>query len=394
VGGRPRKSEEVRDSFYAMVDSGVSVSRASAAHGVGRRSGYRWLDERAGIVRGRVRESSGPALVLEDRVEIEHGLRNGLSRRQISVEIGRHHSVVAREVTRNRNADGSYRAVSAQRRADAAMRRPKMSKLATDGELRGEVIRGLNKKWSPQQISQTLKQDFPDRPEMQVSHETIYQAIYVLPRGGLRKEIGAALRTGRAFRKPHGRVAKSKNARHIPDKVGIAERPEEVLGRTVPGHWEGDLIMGKNNKSAIGTLVERTTRTTLLLHLPDGHGAVQVRDAMIEALQSLPDLLKRSVTWDQGFEMRAHSEISVATGVAIYFADPHSPWQRGTNENTNGLLRQYFPKGTDLSVHSAEDLQRVALELNERPRATLGYRPPLEKIAELVGASTTRNRLK
>ncbi|WP_072807537.1 IS30 family transposase [Rhodococcoides yunnanense] len=372
-----------------MIDSGVPIQKASEAHGVKRKTGYRWRDERAGIVRGRVRESVGPALTLEDRVEIEVGIRIGLSYRKIGSGIGRDHSVVSRDIARNSNVDGSYRAVSAQRRADASARRPKTSKLRVHQELRAEVISRLGKKWSPQQISKTLKQDFPERPEMQVSHETIYQAIYVLPRGGLKKEVEKALRTGRTFRKPHGRVAKSKNARHIPDKVGIADRPDEVEGRKIPGHWEGDLIMGKNNKSAIGTLVERTTRTTLLLHLPDGHGAVQVRDAMIEAMESLPDLLKRSVTWDQGFEMRAHAQISAATGVAIYFADPHSPWQRGTNENTNGLLRQYFPKGTDLSVHSLEELRRVALELNERPRATLGYRPPLEKFAELIGAPTT-----
>ncbi|RRQ24902.1 IS30 family transposase [Rhodococcus sp. Eu-32] len=371
-----------------MIDSGVPIKKASEAHGVRRKTGYRWRDERAGIDREKVRVSFGPALRLEDRVEIEIGVRNKLSLRQIGRDIGRNHTVISYEIKHHSNVDGSYRAVSAQRRADDAVRRPKESKLVVNQELRGEVIAGLQKKWSPQQISETLKQKYPDRPEMQVSHETIYKAIYVLPRGGLKKEVDKALRTGRTFRKPHGRVAKSKNARHIPDKVGIADRPDEVESRKIPGHWEGDLIMGKNNKSAIGTLVERSTRTTLLLHLPDGHGAVQVRDAMIEAMNTLPELLKQSVTWDQGFEMRSHAEITAATGVAIYFADPHSPWQRGTNENTNGLLRQYFPKGTDLSVHSPEELRRVTLELNERPRATLGYRPPLEKFAELIGAAT------
>lgn len=389
MGGRPRKSDEVRDSFFAMIDSGVSNQKASEAHGVTRATGYRWRDEREGIDRRKPRGSLGPALTLDDRVEIEIGTRIGLSYRVIGVGISRDHSVISREIARNSNVDGSYRAVSAQRRADASARRPKTSKLRVHQELRGEVLNRLGKKWSPQQISKTLKQDFPDRPEMQVSHETIYEAIYVLPRGGLKKEIEKALRTGRTFRKPHARTPKSKNARHIPDKVGIADRPAVIESRRFPGHWEGDLIMGKNNKSAIGTLVERTTRTTMLLHLPNGSGAVAVRDAMIEALASMPELMRGSVTWDQGFEMRAHAQITAATKVPIYFADPHSPWQRGTNENTNGLLRQYFPKGTDLSVHTLEDLQRVALELNERPRATLGFRPPIEKFAELIGTSTT-----
>lgn len=389
MGGRARKSDEVHDSFFAMIDSGVPIQQASEALGVMRQTGYRWRDARAGIVRGKPRQSVGPALTLDDRVEIAVGIGMGSSYRKIGVSIGRDHSVISREVARNSNADGSYRAQSAQRRADAASRRPKESKLRVHPELRERVIAGLSKKWSPQQISRTLRREFPDRPEMQVSHETIYEAIYVLPRGGLKREVENALRTGRTFRKPHARTPSSKNARHIPDKVGIADRPAVIESRGYPGHWEGDLIMGKNNKTAIGTLVERTTRFTLLLHLPDGFGAVAVRDAMTEALRSMPEMMRGSVTWDQGFEMRAHAQITAATGVPIYFADPHSPWQRGTNENTNGLLRQYFPKGTDLSAHSIADLHRVALELNERPRATLDYRPPIEKFAELVGASTT-----
>ena len=387
--GKPRVSAERRDTFFAMIDSGSTIQAAVAATGVDRATGYRWRDDRAGVMRPPARTSFGRELTIDDRVQIVVGRELGLSARAIGAQIGRDHSVVSREVIRNANADGSYRAASAQRRADASARRPRVSKLVAVQQLRDEVVDRLTKKWSPKQISETLKREFPDRPEMQVSHETIYEAIYVQARGGLKAEVEKALRTGRTYRKPRRRVVVPKNARHIPDKIGIADRPPEVEDRAFPGHWEGDLIMGANNKSAIGTLVERTTRYTLLLHLPDGHGATQVRDAMTATLAALPQLMQGSVTWDQGFEMRAHAQITAATGIPIYFADPHSPWQRGTNENTNGLLRQYFPKGTDLSVHSLAELERVLLELNERPRATLGYIPPIVKFAELVGASTT-----
>ncbi|MFC4859513.1 IS30 family transposase, partial [Actinophytocola glycyrrhizae] len=229
----------------------------------------------------------------------------------------------------------------------------------------------LRRKWSPAQISAKLAVEFPDRPEMRVSHETIYQSLYVQSRGALRRELTRCLRTGRALRKPH-RQAAARQPR-IPNLVEISQRPAEAEDRAVPGHWEGDLIAGAANRSAIGTLVERSTRFVMLLHLPDGHDAIQVRDAMIEAIQTLPDQLRRSMAWDRGNEMARHTDITMATDMPIYFCDPHSPWQRGSNENTNGLLRQYFPKGTNLSQHTPDDLAAVAAELNSRPRKTLDW---------------------
>jgi transposase, IS30 family len=244
----------------------------------------------------------------------------------------------------------------------------------------------LEQRWSPQQIARRLKREYPDEPEMWVSHETIYQSLFVQGRGSLRKELHRCLRSGRATRRPRNRRANG--AGHIPNMVMISERPAEVEDRAVPGHWEGDLIMGSSNRSAIGTLVERNTRYVELLHLPNGHTAAEVRDAMTAKICQLPEHLRRSVTWDQGTEMSQHVEFTVETGVQIYFCDPHSPWQRGSNENTNGLLRQYFPKGTDLSVHTAEHLDAVAAQLNGRPRQTLDWMKPSEKLAELIAATT------
>ena len=237
---------------------------------------------------------------------------------------------------------------------------------------------------SPEQIAGRLRQDFPDEPEMWVSHETIYKSLYVQGRGELRRELAQCLRTGRAKRKPRGRV---EQRGQIPDMVMISDRPAEIEDRAVPGHWEGDLIMGKNNQSAMGTLVERTSRFVMLLHLPDAKTADAVRDAMTRTIQTLPEALMRSITWDQGKEMAEHVQFRLETGVVVYFCDPHSPWQRGTNENTNGLLRQYFPKGTDLSVHDAATLQHAADSLNNRPRKTLGWKTPSEKLAELLATT-------
>lgn len=277
-----------------------------------------------------------------------------------------------------------YRARLAQAKAEARARRPKPRKLATHAALLGEVRERLGKRWSPEQISRTLHQEFPDEPEMWVSHETIYQELYVQGRGELRRELTRCLRTGRALRRPR-RIPDQRGRRSgIPDEIMISQRPAEAQDRAVPGHWEGDLILGKDNASAIGTLVERTTRFVMLLHLPGRHGAEEVRDAMTTAIATLPVSLRRSLAWDQGSEMARHSEITLATELPIYFCDPHSPWQRGSNENTNGLLRQYFPKGTDLSVHSAADLDWVAAELNDRPRKRLGFRKPIEQIGELL----------
>lgn len=382
-----RVCDEGRVRFFGMVDAGVAVSAAAEVVGVARQSGYRWLQERAGTAgRGVLGwEPGGRSLTLADREEIAIGIERGWSFTEIGESIGRDKSVVSREVARNSNRDGSYRAVSAHRRAWERAGRPKPAKLESNAELRAWVIGKLQLQWSPQQISARLKVEFSERPEMRVSHETIYQAVYVQAKGELRAEIMHALRTGRTSRKEHGRVPG--NARHIPDKVMISERPPEAEDRAVPGHWEGDLIMGARNQSAIGTLVERTSRHVLLLHLPKVRDVVGVRDAMIEAIRSLPNVMRRSVTWDQGIEMKAHAQITMATDLAVYFCDPRSPWQRGTNENTNGLLRQYFPKGTDLSIHSPEDLRVVEDRLNGRPRQTLGWRTPAEVFNELVASA-------
>jgi IS30 family transposase len=279
---------------------------------------------------------------------------------------------------------GCYRAVAAQRRAEDRARRPKARRLEDD-ELRAVIEAWLQLHWSPQQIARRLVSDFPDRPSWHVSHETIYRALYVQGRGQLRRELAACLRTGRTIRKPRRRVdGRSDPDRRIPDKVMISQRPAEAEDRAVPGHWEGDQILGKGNRSAIGTLVERSTRFVILLHLPGPCDPMAMRDAIVTAIGGLPDHLRRSLTWDQGLELRRHKEITVAADLPIYFCDPHSPWQRGSNENTNGLLRQYFPKGTDLSVHTPEDLAAVADELNGRPRMTLNWRNPAEAMADLL----------
>jgi IS30 family transposase len=240
-------------------------------------------------------------------------------------------------------------------------------------------------RWSPEQISRRMRRDFPDDACMRISHEAIYQALYVQGRGGLRRELTACLRTGRALRKPRRRVDHRK--KRMKDMVMISERPPEAADRAVPGHWEGDLIVGTGSASAIGTVVERTTRFTMLVHLPGGHDAVTVRDALATNILTLPSHLRRSLTWDQGWELMEHAQFSVDTDVAVYFCDPHSPWQRGTTENTNGLLRQYFPKGTDLSVHSADDVANVAVALNGRPRKTLNWMTPAEAFAALLAAA-------
>ncbi len=322
----------------------------------------------------------GPGrLTLADREEITLGLRGGESFTAIAARLGKAVSTVSREVGANGGRDG-YRAWRAHQRAREQARRPKACKLARP-ELAAQVTAWLGQWWSPVQISARLRTEHPGDPMMQVSHETIYQALYVQGRGELRRELARCLRTGRAKRRPRGR---GQNTGQIRDMVMISERPAEAGDRAVPGHWEGDLIIGKACKSAVGTLVERTTRYVLLLHLPAGRDAHLVEQAMRQAITGLPAELARTITWDQGKEMACHAGFTIATGIPVYFCDPHSPWQRGSNENTNGLLRQYLPKGTDLSVHSAEDLARIARSLNGRPRKTLGFMTPSEKLAELL----------
>ena len=322
----------------------------------------------------------GPGrLTLADREEITLGLHARESFTAIAGRLGKAVSTVSREVAANGGPDG-YRAWRAHQRAREQARRPKACKLGCP-ELAAQVTSWLHEWWSPVQISRRLRIEFPDDPMMHVSHETIYQALYVQGRGELRRELARCLRSGRARRRPRGRDGRSG---HIKGMVMISDRPAEAEDRAVPGHWEGDLIIGKDCKSAVGTLLERTTRYVLLLHLPGGRDAHLVEQAMREAIGTLPAELARTITWDQGIEMARHADFTLATGIPVYFCDPHSPWQRGSNENTNGLLRQYLPKGTDLSLHSAGDLARIARSLNGRPRKTLEFMTPSEKLTELL----------
>jgi transposase, IS30 family len=317
-------------------------------------------------------------LSLAEREEIRVGLERGDKFTAIAAVIGRAVSTVSREVAANGGRE-AYQGWQAHQQAGRREWRPKASKL-DHPPLASQVTGHLEEWWSPEEISRWLRIEFPDDPMMRVSHEMIYQSLFVQGRGELRKELHRCLRTGRARRRPRSRL---ENRGRVPNMVNISERPAEVEDRAVPGHWEGDLIIGKNLASAVGTLVERTTRFVLLLHLPNGRTAEEVNTAMKKAIKGLPEELFRTLTWDQGREMCSHAQLSIDTGIDIYFCDPHSPWQRGSNENTNGLLRQYMPKGTDLSVHSEADLARFARGLNNRPRKTLGFMKPSERLAEL-----------
>jgi len=378
--------------------------------------------------------ATGRYLSLAEREQIALLRVQGWGVREIARQLERAASTISRELRRNVATRGGcfeYRATAAQWHADRAARRPKRAKLATNAALRryvqdrlagkiatpaGKIIVGpavawngrrhgrrqhrrWSRAWSPEQIAHRLPIDFPDDSAMRISHEAIYQSLYIQGRGALRRELTACLRTGRALRVPRERT-RGRGKSFVTPQILISERPAVVEDRAIPGHWEGDLIVGLNS-SAIGTLVERTTRFTMLLHLPPfpehrrrprdkhgpalaGHGAEAVRDAITRAMESLPEQLRRSLTWDQGAEMSQHAQLSIDTELAVYFCDPRSPWQRGTNENTNGLLRQYFPKGTDLSAHQATELQAVALALNTRPRKTLDWRTPAEAFNEVL----------
>ncbi len=321
-------------------------------------------------------------LSLPEREQIRDLRREGNSLRSIARILGRPASTISREITRNTGPVG-YQPYAAHRTAASRRPRPKPSKLAVDGELRDFVKQGLLVCWSPEQISNRLLTEFPDSPEMRVAPETIYQSLYFQARGGLKREVQAALRSGRTRRKtrtdPQKRISRFRDP-----MINISERPPEVEDRAVPGHWEGDLITGALNQTAIATLVERTTRYVMLVHLDGDHTAETVRDGLIKTMVTLPEHLRGSLTWDQGAEMASHKAFSVATDMEVYFCDPASPWQRGSNENTNGLLRQYFPKGTDLSIHSVEDLEHVAQQLNGRPRKTLGWETPAERMRDLL----------
>ena len=379
-----RLTNEDRREIYRLAVSGFPPFQIAPMVGRPRTSVQDVLAPFGGVIRqALLHEPVGHHLSMVDRAEIFAALREGASFTSIAVRVGFSVSTICREVG-GRAGRQSYRPVAAHQRACAARRRPKPRKLMVNPVLCAAVIEHLEAWLSPEQIANRLVVDHPDDETMRVSYETIYQSIYVQGRGELRRELAACLRTGRAQRQPKARLERRSR---IPGIVSISQRPSEADDRSVPGHWEGDLIIGRNSRSAIGTLVERSTRYVMLLHLPGRHGAVDVRDAMAAKILELPEHLRRSITWDQGIEMTQHRQFTIDTGVDVYFCDPHSPWQRGSNENTNGLLRQYFPKGTDLSVHSAETLQAAADSLNNRPRKTLKWANPNEALAHLLATT-------
>jgi transposase, IS30 family len=406
---QPRGKAEAKHRFLELMGLGWSSTRAAREVGVNERTARDWRNgvRKVGNTRvhpggevtdyttgTRYTRSVNAAIVgdstsisdrylsLQDRLVIADGLINGLNQSQIAAAIGKDKSTVSREV-RTHRVEGLYLPYRAERAAAADRARLKQSKLVINQRLREAVDDGLSRRYSPEQISHRLVKDFPDDESMRVSHETIYQALYFQARGGLKREVAHALRTGRTRRKPH-RAPDARTHRFIDPMIMISERPAEIEDRAVPGHWEGDLIVGELNKTAIATLVERATRYTMLVHLPHSHDAEAVRDGLIATISTLPAHLRGSLTWDQGAEMARHEQFSIATDMAVYFCDPASPWQRGTNENTNGLLRQYFPKGTDLSVYGPDDLEHVAQQLNGRPRKTLGWDTPAERLRDLL----------
>jgi IS30 family transposase len=435
-GGRPSAGRrEHRERFWAAIARGASSVDAATEAGVLPSVGVRWFRKGGGMPFLTLAPVSGRYLSFTEREEIAVLLARGSGVREIARQLGRAPSTISRELQRNaaiRTGRPEYRASTAQTHADRRARRPKPAKLAVNPELRryvqdrlagsvqrpdGSVAgpqvgwggrrhgprkdRRWGKSWSPAQIAGRLRVDFPDDESMRVSHEAIYQSLYVQGRGALRRELTACLRTGRALRVPRARTTR-RNRSFVTDELLISERPAEVDDRAVPGHWEGDLILGLD-RSAIGTLVERSSRFTMLLHLPpmEGHnspraksspaltgaGAAAVRDAIADTITTLPEQLRRSLTWDQGVEMAQHVQLRLDTGLQIYFCDPRSPWQRGSNENTNGLLRQYFPRGTNLARHSAEELVAVAAALNGRPRKTLAWRTPAEALTDYLSAA-------
>ena len=432
--GRPSTARrEHRVEFWKAIARGLTSEDAAAAVGMSSVFGARSFREAGGMPPLRLVPVSGRYLSFEEREEIAILHAQKLGVRDIARRIGRSPSTISRELRRNastRTAELEYRASTAQWHAERRASRPKVAKLAANDRLRdyvqdrlagtiarpdggavaGPTVRFVGRRhgrradrrwakaWSPEQISNRLRVDFPDDESMRISHEAIYQALFIQGRGALKRELVACLRTGRALRVPRART-RGRGKKFVTPEIMISERPAEAADRAVPGHWEGDLIVGLES-SAIGTLVERTTRFTMLLHLPRmeghdgprvkngpalaGHGAEAVRDEIARVIATLPDQLRRSLTWDQGAEMAQHAQLRIDSGLDIFFCDPHSPWQRGTNENTNGLLRQYFPKGTDLARHSRGDLEAVALALNTRPRKTLGWKTPAEALDELL----------
>jgi transposase, IS30 family len=386
-----------REQYARLIAQGYNNSEACRVVGINRRTGKRWRHGRTITTRDgrrlhyapvvaegagrRVREISDRYLSEQERVRIADLRQAGHGVRAIAVQTGRSPSTISRELRRNRDPDsGQYRPFTAHKLAVRRRARPRPGKIAADPVLREFVAERLEQRWSPEQVSRALRGHFPDDPARHVVHETIYQAVYRPELGGLPREMPVrALRTRRRRRRPHRRPGE-RRTNGIIAMTMLDQRPAEAAGRSEPGHWEGDLITGASNRSAIGTLVDRASRFTILLHLPGRHTAEAVRDALIAAMSSLPPWLRRSLTWDQGKEMALHAEITSALGMPVYFCEKASPWQRPPNENTNGLLRQYFPKGSDLRAHGPGDLAAVAAELNTRPRKTLGWDTPAARL--------------
>jgi transposase, IS30 family len=385
-GGRAkgkRLSRDERLMVRELIASGASFEQAASAARCTTKTVQRLLNSVGGIG-PRQTARSALRLSLSEREEISIGLRTEQSLSVIAGRLKRSPSTISREVANN-GGRRRYRAAAADAAADRRARRPKIAKLARISRLRDHVEAMLDLRWSPQQISARLILEFPDDPSMRVSHETIYQSLFVQSRGALRKELTACLRTGRTRRRSHGRKDLSGQ---IKDMVVISERPAEIEDRAVPGHWEGDLIVGAQGKSAIVTLVERQTRYVLLGRIGTDKTTAAVCAAIAAQIQTLPEHLARSLTWDRGKELAGHAQFSVATGVDVYFCDPHCPWQRGSNENTNGLLRQYFPKNSDLSLHDQAHLDHIAYNVNDRPRQTLNWMKPSERLNELLAMTT------
>ena len=377
-----RMVPEVFQTFWSGMAAGEFITDATAAAGTFTKQGTRWLAASGGVRPRRGRNLKGRCLTFAEREEIAIGIAADQGIRDIARTLGRSPSTISREIARNREASGRYRARSAHAAAYYRASRPKPAKLATNLPLRERVEADLAQRLSPEQIAGRLRFEFPDDPQMRVSTETIYQSLYQPSRGALKHELTRQLRTGRGLRRPSRKAGQRKN--RIPDMVNISHRPDHVKNRSELGHWEGDLIIGKRNLSAIGTLVERATGIVMLVHLPDGYKPEQTAPALTTQLETLPEFMRRTLTWDQGSEMRDWKSVRTGTGMDIYFCDPHSPWQRGTNENANGVLRQYFPKGADLSGHSKTDLEWVANQLNHRPRKRLGFRTPIEEMERLL----------
>ncbi len=391
--GRSRIPRVVEDVFWQERGRGERIEQAALIAGVSQSTGRTWVRQRGGVKP--VPHSSGRDLTFAQRIEIQAGIAAGRNNAQIAESLGCHRATVGRELRRNRrpgdvgpaNQRRGYKATVAQQRADEQRARPKARKLDRNEPLYDYVQEKLSAKWSPEQISNRLRKFHGKDPQMTISHEAIYQALYVQGAGGLTRELKARLRTGRTLRKPHR--SGTKRPGRLKDMTMIVDRPVEALGRAVPGHWEGDLITGAMNQSAVGTLADRCSRYTMLLYLPTDHGAEAVRDEMIAAIARMPARIRKTVTWDQGAEMAHHLAITATSAVQVYFCNPHSPWERPTNENTNGLLREFLPKGSDLSRYTREELDEIEDLMNNRPRKALDWLTPNEHLAEVLEEDIT-----